>query len=122
VSQADYSSAGADPLAAAEATMVEHMNDDHPDAVLAYARAFGCIMSATRALITTIDRYGFELLAITPDGEQRVRVGFHGDIMSTEDARRAFIALARNARAQLSPPPQPRVVADTSPISSRDTN
>lgn len=103
VGLAEYMTASPDPLAAAEATIIEHMNDDHPDAVIAYARAFGGIDSATRAFLTAIDRYGFELLAVTPDGEKHVRVPFAEEVTSTDGARRALIALVRDARAALAP-------------------
>lgn len=101
VSLADYLTASPDPLAESETTIVEHMNDDHPDATLAYARAFGGIPGATRALMTAIDRYGFELLAVTSDGEQQVRIPFPEDVTSPDAARRALIALVRDARAAL---------------------
>jgi len=100
---ADYSAAEPDPLFDVEAGIIEHMNEDHPDAVLAYARAFGHIDGATRALITSLDRYGFELLAVTDDGEKRARISFAEDVTSTDIARRAFVALVRDARATLTP-------------------
>jgi putative heme iron utilization protein len=101
VSLADYLAASPDPLAGSEATIVEHMNDDHPDATLAYARTMGGIPNATRALMTAIDRYGFELLAVTSDGEQQVRIPFEDDVTSPDAARRALVALVRAARAAL---------------------
>lgn len=103
VSAADYARADPDPLAASEATMIAHMNDDHPDSVLAYARALAHIDGATRALITAIDRYGFDLLAVTPDGERRARIPFPAEVESTDGARRALIALVRDARMTLTP-------------------
>lgn len=105
VANEDYARAEADPLAANEASMIAHMNDDHPDSVLAYARAIGEIEGATRALITAIDRYGFELLAVTPDGERRMRLAFRVEVRSPDDARRAFVELVRAARAKLGAPP-----------------
>lgn len=107
VEAADYRRARPDPLAASEATMIAHMNDDHPDSVLAYARAYGHIEDATRAFITVIDRYGFDLLAVTPDGERRVRIPFSAEVHSTDGARRALIELVRDARAALASRPPP---------------
>lgn len=105
VGAAEYRRARPDPLAASESTMITHMNDDHPDSVLAYARAYGHIEDATRAFITVIDRYGFDLLAVTPDGERRVRVPFPSEVHSTDGARRALIDLVRDARATLASRP-----------------
>ncbi|MFO0586491.1 MAG: DUF2470 domain-containing protein [Polyangiaceae bacterium] len=105
VANEDYARADADPLAATEASMIAHMNDDHPDSVLAYARALGEIDGATRALITAIDRYGFELLAVTHEGERRLRLAFRGEVRSSDEARRAFVELVRAARAKLGASP-----------------
>ncbi|MFO0743377.1 MAG: DUF2470 domain-containing protein [Labilithrix sp.] len=105
VSREDYARAEPDPLAASEASMIAHMNDDHPDSVLAYARAIAHIASATRALLTAIDRYGFDLLAITPEGEQRARVPFAATVHTSDEARRAFIDLVRAARVKLGSAP-----------------
>ncbi|NUN53922.1 MAG: pyridoxamine 5'-phosphate oxidase family protein [Planctomycetaceae bacterium] len=44
-----YVRAEADPLADASPGIVSHMNEDHPDAVLAYARALAGIDDATEA-------------------------------------------------------------------------
>lgn len=105
VSREDYARAEPDPLAPSEASMIAHMNDDHPDSVLAYARAFADVGSATRALLTAIDRYGFDLLAITPEGEQRARIPFAAAVHTSDEARRAFIDLVRVARAKLGSAP-----------------
>lgn len=107
VQSPEYRRARPDPLAASEPTMIQHMNDDHPDSVLAYARAAGGIDDATRAFITAIDRYGFDVLAVTPDGERRVRVPFASEVHSTDGARRALIDLVREARAKLASRPPP---------------
>ncbi len=104
VTRVEYARAEPDPVAANESSMITHMNDDHPDSVLAYARAFGHIDGATRAFITAIDRYGFDLLAVTPDGEQRVRIPFPTEVESMDGARRVLIALVRDARAALATP------------------
>jgi putative heme iron utilization protein len=97
----EYLAAEPDPLAAHEGGILEHMNDDHHDAVLAYARALAGIDGATRALMIAIDRYGFDLLAVTPDGERRARVSFTDDVASPDAARRALVALVQRARASL---------------------
>jgi heme iron utilization protein len=101
VDPADYAAAEPDPLAPHEAGIVEHMNDDHHDAVLAYARALAGIDAATRAQMLAVDRHGFDLVAVTPDGERRARVSFPEDVTSPDAARRALIALVQKARATL---------------------
>src|SRR5688572_15967679 len=55
-----YAAAEPDPLAAAAAGILAHMNDDHGDALLAYARGIAKIPAAVSAKMTAVDRYGFE--------------------------------------------------------------
>ncbi|MEZ4300752.1 MAG: DUF2470 domain-containing protein [Polyangiaceae bacterium] len=105
IDQADYLAAEADPLAASADGILEHMNDDHPDAVLAYARALAGIDDVSRALMVDIDRYGFDLLALTPEGDRRTRIPFDTDVTSSEEARQALIALVKTARTRLAPHP-----------------
>lgn len=99
-----YAAAEPDPLAPHETAILQHMNDDHHDAVLAYARALAGIPDATRALMTAIDRYGFDVLAVTSDGERRARVAFADDVTSPDGARRALVALVQRARSSLVAP------------------
>jgi putative heme iron utilization protein len=97
----EYASAEPDPLAAHEVGILQHMNDDHHDAVLAYARALAGVADATRAVMIAIDRYGFDVLAVTPAGERRARIAFTDDVTSPDIARRALVALVRQARSAL---------------------
>ena len=95
----DYSSAEADPLAPTAAGILTHMNDDHADAVLAYARGLAGIASATAATMTAVDRYGFELAASTPDGPKVARLAFDAPVATSDEVRTAMVALVRIARA-----------------------
>ena len=63
-----YVAAGPDPLAADIEGIVNHMNDDHADACLAYVQALGGLPAATSARLLSVDRLGMDLLASTPDG------------------------------------------------------
>jgi putative heme iron utilization protein len=94
-----YSRAEADPLADAELGIVSHMNGDHADAVLAYATALAGIEGATAAVMTAVDRYGFEIRAVTPAGPRAARVGFEEPVASSDEVRRAMIGLLKTARA-----------------------
>lgn len=92
-----YRRAAPDPLAEAAAPILGHMNDDHADAVLAYARALAGIADATSARMTGVDRYGFELLAETPAGARPARVTFEAEVTTRDEARKALVALAQRA-------------------------
>lgn len=95
----DYREAEPDPLASAAQGILEHMNDNHADAVLAYARGLAGIADAASAAMTAVDRYGFELAATTPKGPRAARLAFDDVIATSDDARRALIALVQRARA-----------------------
>lgn len=95
----DYRAAEPDPLAPAAAGILTHMNDDHADAVLAYAKALAGIAEATSATLTAVDRYGFELAAITPKGPRATRLAFDEPVATSDEVRRAMVALVKRARA-----------------------
>jgi heme iron utilization protein len=98
VSPDDYRVAEPDPLAAAASEILKHMNDDHPDAVLAYARALAGVAEATGATMTAVDRYGFEIAAATPSGPRAARLAFEQAVAAPDEVRRSLIAMARRAR------------------------
>ena len=50
-----------DPIAPIAAAAIEHMNSDHADAVLAYARGLAGIAWAKQALITRLEAGGIEI-------------------------------------------------------------
>jgi putative heme iron utilization protein len=106
VDVADYVQVQPDPLARHGDAIMAHMNTDHADANLSYARAFAEITNATSARMVAIDRLGFDLLAMTPDGLQPARVNFDEPVDTPENVRKAVVALLARARALLdsSPP------------------
>jgi heme iron utilization protein len=101
VSPGDYRAAEPDPLAAAAAGILKHMNGDHADAVLAYARALAGIAEATAATMTTVDRYGFEVAATTTAGPRAARLEFDSPVATADDVRRVLIAMVKRARSAL---------------------
>jgi putative heme iron utilization protein len=98
VTAAEYGAAEPDPLAASAAGILSHMNADHADTLLAYARALAGAPEAEGAVMTRVDRYGFEMRARTPEGERLLRLGFDPPVTATDEVRKAMIALARAAR------------------------
>ena len=99
VSADDYRAAAPDPLAAAAKGILVHMNDDHADAVLAYATKLAGVADATGATMTAVDRYGFELAAQTSAGPRAVRLAFDEPVTTSDEVRRAMVALVKRARA-----------------------
>jgi hypothetical protein len=89
-----YASAEPDPLLVHAADICEHMNTDHADAVVVYAKAFTDAGGAATVRMTGVDRYGFDLLA---DGE-RVRLAFAREVTTPDEARVELIRLLTEAR------------------------
>lgn len=99
VAAADYAAAEPDPLVGEPAaSILEHMNSDHADSLVVVARAFGGRAGATEAVMTAVDRYGFDLVATGPEGRGTVRVGFSASIREPEQVRREMVRLVRAAR------------------------
>lgn len=100
VSAEDFRAAEPDPLAAAAAGIVKHMNDDHADALRSYALAFTSAHDASAATMTAIDRYGFEMTVHTPRGIGPARLAFDAPLTHADQARNVLVKLLGAARAQ----------------------
>jgi heme iron utilization protein len=101
VSVDEYVAAEPDPLAPHVNGILEHMNTDHADAVLTYARAFAGIMDSGSARMTGVDRYGFDLTIDTPGGGTNARIAFDTPVRTTEEVRIALVKLVKAARKAL---------------------
>ncbi len=95
-----YRTAVPDPVAAAAAGAVAHLNDDHADALLTMAQALGGFPDATAARCDAADRYGLDLSLDTPRGQAITRVGFAEPVDAPGGLRAATVALTQRARAQ----------------------
>lgn len=91
-----------DPIAPHASGILEHMNDDHADALVAYAKAFTRAKDTDEAVMTGIDRYGFEMSVKTSKGMRPARIAFDAEIATPTDARKALVALVQRARTQRS--------------------
>jgi len=94
-----YRGAEVDPFAKSGAGILKHMNEDHADAVLAYATKLCGVTDATEATMTIIDRYGFELSAKTPAGNRTKRMAFEEPLSTSDQVRKKMIELLGRARA-----------------------
>jgi putative heme iron utilization protein len=82
----------ADPLTAAVSERIcKHMNDDHAEAVLAYARHYGGVEAPQQARMVAVRPDAMEL---DVDG-QRVDVAFDHPLSDSEDAHRTLVAMLR---------------------------
>ena len=101
VEAADWHAAEPDPLAASAADIIAHMNDDHADGMVLYCRAFSKATSITAVSMTGVDRYGFEMSAVTAEGPRPVRLAFAEPVGSPEEVRAALVAMLKDARTML---------------------
>ncbi len=97
----DWLGAQSDPVAPLAAGIVAHMNEDHADAMPLYCRAFSRATEFSTVTMTGIDRYGFEMSAVTPEGPRPIRVAFPEPISTSGEARTALVAMLGDARAKL---------------------
>ena len=100
----EFAAAGADPVIAHAAPMIEHLNDDHADACLRIVRHLAGEPSAVAATVTGLDRYGitFDVWVAAETGEPAdvcARVAFGDALASPQEVRAASVELVRRAEA-----------------------
>ncbi len=99
VDAAGYADAEPDPLADAAVGIIEHMNADHADAQVLFCRHLLGRADTTEATMSAVDRYGFEMIAVSPAGRAAVRLGFPQECTTGDEVRQAMVALVADARA-----------------------
>ena len=75
-----------------------HMNDDHADAVVLYATAYGHQPAATTARMVAIDPQGMDLTAEVDGATVPVRVLFDHTLEHSEDAHTTLVGMIRSAK------------------------
>ena len=96
VEAAEYRVAPPDPLAETAAGIIEHMNRDHADALLAYARHFAGA-EADEATMAAVDRLGFKLRLRRDQRRWSVRIGFPREVRSAGESRTVLIEMLSRA-------------------------
>jgi putative heme iron utilization protein len=94
-----YEAARPDPLADAAPGIIEHMNRDHADALVLYARVLGD-MPAEAAEMVAVDRLGFKLRVRAADGLHGRRIGFPREVTSPEQCRAVLIEMLADLRSR----------------------
>ena len=95
-----------DPKVRAE--IIEHMNSDHPDAVLAYLHHFAGMREAESAQIIDVDDTAMlierdHVDGATPNKDNLVEVALSEPISNIKDAERVMVMMFFEARAALAP-------------------
>jgi putative heme iron utilization protein len=78
----------------------KHMNEDHGDAIVLYAKVFGKIDSPASAQMMGIDANGMDLNVVTTGQTSAVRIPFERPLNDSEDAHQMLIAMVKQARSQ----------------------
>ena len=78
------------PFQETERGIIEHMNQDHTQALLHYCKVFG-VAGVETVTMAGIDSEGFDLFA----DQRKFRIDFDSPIHTSEEARAALVALAR---------------------------
>ena len=107
VEAADYRAARPDPLAEVAEGIMEHMNGDHADALVAYARFFAG-EDAEEARMVAVDRLGFKLHLRSAERRWSTRIGFPREVRTTGESREVLIEMARRARGASATDPSAR--------------
>ncbi|MGB1447471.1 MAG: DUF2470 domain-containing protein [Arenicellales bacterium] len=84
-----------------KASVIAHMNDDHSDANVVYAKALAGLPDALSAEMTDFDRHGIALAVEIPGRVSEVRVDFLKPLTKAEDIRPALIKLLKYAQERL---------------------
>lgn len=88
-----------DPITSAISDRIcKHMNEDHGDAIVVYARAFGNTPEAEAAQMISIDPQGMNLSALVKGEKFPIRIEFEQNLKDSEDAHQTLIAMLKQAR------------------------
>src|SRR5215469_5244586 len=97
VAASEYTKAKPDPLIDYRVAIMGHMNADHKNALILFAKRFTGI-DAQDAEVTAVDRLGFYLRLQTKDGVHGARIAFLREVADPLQAREVFIEMVRLAR------------------------
>jgi hypothetical protein len=97
VEAGDYGAGRPDPLADAARGIIEHMNGDHADALVAYARVLGGVEAETAEMVA-VDRLGFKLRVRAADRLHGCRIAFTHEVTTVERCRTVLIEMLADCR------------------------
>jgi len=98
IEESQWFQAEPDPLVSHSKDIIEHMNEDHADAMVLYCQTMSKATDTTAAVMTSIDRYGFEMSAHTSAGPRPIRLAFKNQVSDAEEARKELVSLVKEAR------------------------
>jgi putative heme iron utilization protein len=78
--------------------IINHMNEEHEEDLLLFAQVYAGASGATAARMTGIDAEGITLEVMSGENQDTVRIEFDTQLHTPEDAHRALVDMALNAR------------------------
>lgn len=96
----------ADYMALFGAEIIEHLHDEHEDALTFVGRVLGDRPTATKVVVTSIDRFGIDAEITDDDGVSPGRIEFAEELTDPMTLTGALLGLAVRARAQSGEPGQ----------------
>lgn len=93
----------AEQLEPHKARMMTHMNEDHGDSIIAYARHYGKLPRALDAKISDMSETGLTLEVVMPGGETEsgVFVPYSRPLVAVKDVRPIVVEMHHEANAAL---------------------
>ena len=89
----------ADPITPEVSNRIcKHMNDDHAEAILTYAKVYGKSPTAETAAMKAIDPLGMDLTAQVDGNTIGLRIPFDRELIDSEDAHQTLIEMIKAAR------------------------
>ena len=80
--------------------IIEHMNDDHADAVLLYVQVFAGQADAETARLVEFDAHGMKIRYRRADAEADCRIEFETPVANGAAARKLLVDMVGQARAR----------------------
>lgn len=97
----EFSALVRDAIAYHSAPMIEHMNEDHKDALAEYVNHFSTLsLSGASFKLSSIDRQGFTVRVFHESRVEHVKVAFEPELGGPEEVRGALISLLQEIRGE----------------------
>lgn len=93
----EFKSAKPDPLVDVADGIIQHMNEDHRDAMVSLAK-FHVGLEALDAEMTSVDRLGFNLRVKVADGMKGARIAYPEPVESSAGIRQVFVQMVQAIR------------------------
>ncbi len=93
----EYYNAEVDPLADSASEIIQHMNQDHLDALVLLAKQFTKI-DAEAAAMTSVDRLGMQVRIKAGEEFYSRRIGFIREVANTQECRKVIVEMVGIAR------------------------